>query len=142
MKKKGVSPLIATVLLIAFTMAIAGILALWARSFVGERTGQISSQEKCIGALDVYDLKFDNGTITTRIRNDGSINLNDIRADVTYADPSKDKTYLIKNYNGTDPLAPLERTSVVISTGDTTKPTKIEIFAANCPDYKITRTDF
>ncbi|GEM_PF-1164067 len=38
--KKGISPLIAAVLLIAFTMTIAAILATWAQTFGEERLGE------------------------------------------------------------------------------------------------------
>jgi flagellin-like protein len=37
-KKRGLSPVIATVLLIAIAIVIAVIIFLWARSFVGEQT--------------------------------------------------------------------------------------------------------
>ncbi len=51
---KGISPLVAAVLLIAATMSIAGILAYWAASFVRERTTTMGNEtttlERCTGA--------------------------------------------------------------------------------------------
>ncbi len=51
MKMKGISPLIATVLLIAFTMAVAAILTSWATSFTKTETtlvgGRGETQIKC-----------------------------------------------------------------------------------------------
>ena len=41
--KKGVSPLIATVLLIAVTMAIAGVMATWATTFTAGKASTIVS---------------------------------------------------------------------------------------------------
>lgn len=37
MKKKGLSPVIATVLLISMAVVLAGIIFVWAKSFVGEK---------------------------------------------------------------------------------------------------------
>ena len=42
--KKGISPLVAAVLLIAATMSIAGILAYWASSFMKTQTAQFGNQ--------------------------------------------------------------------------------------------------
>jgi len=42
--KKGISPLVAAVLLIAATMSIAGILAYWASSFVRTQTEAFQNQ--------------------------------------------------------------------------------------------------
>jgi len=51
---KGISPLIAAVLLIAATMSIAGILAYWAAYFVRQRTETMGNEttalERCTGA--------------------------------------------------------------------------------------------
>ncbi|MFH7880901.1 MAG: archaellin/type IV pilin N-terminal domain-containing protein [Candidatus Aenigmatarchaeota archaeon] len=68
--KKGISPLVATVLLIAVTMTLAGILAFWGSSFV--RTGLPSEEEteqfkRCstaVGSLKV-DFSFYNETAKT-----------------------------------------------------------------------------
>ncbi|MFH0752694.1 MAG: archaellin/type IV pilin N-terminal domain-containing protein [archaeon] len=38
MKKKGISPLIATVLIIGFTVAITGVIMTWGKSFIQEKT--------------------------------------------------------------------------------------------------------
>jgi flagellin-like protein len=42
--RKGISPLVASVLLIAATMSIAGILAYWASSFVSKQTETFENQ--------------------------------------------------------------------------------------------------
>jgi len=51
---KGISPLIASVMLIAATLAIAGILTTWSLQFVSSKTSDILSKEKCGVALEVY----------------------------------------------------------------------------------------
>ena len=43
MKKRGVSPIIATVLLIAIVVILAVIIFLWAKGFVGERAEKFGS---------------------------------------------------------------------------------------------------
>lgn len=133
---KGISPLIAAVLLIAFTMAIAGIMATWATQFVREQTSTIKSQSNCIGALDVSIPTFSNTTISLTVYNkDTKINLTNLKAYVEYADPLKNKEYVLKDYNVTDPLPPGGRSWAIIETNDTTVPRSIEVVASNCPDY-------
>ena len=128
---KGISPLIAAVLLIAFTMAIAGIMATWATSFSQQRLGPT----QCALALAVDDLNFQNGVITLAIRNNNNrINLTDLVGSVFYSDLTKNKDYLLTDYGASDPLAPLMGTTAVIDTNDTTRPERMRIIAGNCPD--------
>jgi flagellin-like protein len=128
---KGISPLIAAVLLIAFTMAIAGIMATWATSFSQQRLGPT----QCALALSIDDLRFDDGVVTVAIRNNNNrINLTDIIGSLFYTDITKNKDYILKSYNASDPLGPMSGTVAVIDTGDTTRPERIRVVAGNCPD--------
>ena len=58
--KKGVSPLVASVLLISFTMAIAAILATWATQYMTQQTSSLTTkgnEANCVYArmnLDTY----------------------------------------------------------------------------------------
>lgn len=59
MRRKGISPLIATVLLIAFVVGIGGLVSLFATSLTTSSTGVTSNQSqsvtKCAGAyINVY----------------------------------------------------------------------------------------
>ena len=132
--KKGISPLIAAVLLVAFTMAIAGIMAAWATTFA---QGRLTEATTCALALRVLDLKFTNGNISVRVVNENNnANLTDIRFSILYADSVKNKeNQMLKTYNAdADPLSPTERQTVIINTTDNvTEPTDIEIVAGNCP---------
>lgn len=80
--KKGVSPLIAAVLLIAFTMAIAAILTAWISGFTTERTEEVKKYEEEISCLskNIYigkDFSYFNGThIQTFITALGSDSIN------------------------------------------------------------------
>ena len=123
--------LIAAVLLIAFTMAIATFMATWAQSLT--ETGLGSTE--CALALAVEDLEFENGNITVAIRNkNNKINLTDFVGSVYYSDAVKNKDYVLSEYGADDPLAPLMGTTAVINTGDATKPERIMVIAGNCPN--------
>lgn len=62
MKSKAISPIIATVLLIAFTVAVGGILSLWLTSFT-----TTTNQTKCAGTyIDVISVDNDAILITNR----------------------------------------------------------------------------
>ena len=132
--KKGISPLIAAVLLVAFTMAIAGIMAAWATTFA---QGQLTQSSSCALALRITDLKFVNGNVTLRIVNENTnSNLTGIKFSLVYADGSKDiNNALLKSYNpNADPLQPGDRQTIIINTTDNvTEPVKIVVIAGNCP---------
>lgn len=55
MSRKGISPLIAAVLLIAFTMAVASLFAQWAPQLIKSAQGDTKNQseqiQKCSGAI-------------------------------------------------------------------------------------------
>ena len=72
--KKGISPLIAAVILIAATMSIAGILSYWASSFVQQRLTESENttaveQTQCIGAkFRIYSTgTYNNDTDTLHV---------------------------------------------------------------------------
>jgi len=135
---KGISPLIAAVLLVAFTMAIAGIMAAWATTFAQGRLTEAS----CALALRVLHLQFINGNVSVRVINENNnLNLTDLQFSLLYSDPHKNKeNLLLKAYNAdSDPLAPSERQTVIVNTSDnTSEPTEIEIVAGNCPKVPAT----
>ncbi|VVB60080.1 Uncharacterised protein [uncultured archaeon] len=84
---KGVSPLIASVLLIAFTMAIAAILTAWISSFTTsqkEKTQVFEEKINCNYGFIENDVDFtayngtdpvNNGIFKTRVKNTGTIDL-------------------------------------------------------------------
>ncbi|MFB6209848.1 MAG: archaellin/type IV pilin N-terminal domain-containing protein [Candidatus Nanohaloarchaea archaeon] len=73
MKKKGISPLIAAVLLIAFTMAVASIFAQWAPQLIQDAQGD--SQQKADDIQRCYDrtmdVSVDNSTSEATVRQTG-----------------------------------------------------------------------
>lgn len=74
---KGISPLIASVLLIAFTLAVATIIGSWLTSVSKTSTqqigGQLTQQVNCTGnVLDIVDaLCHDNTVVTITLQNMG-----------------------------------------------------------------------
>ena len=136
---KGVSPLIATVLLIAVTMAIAGVMATWATTFTAGKVEEANVGADCIGAIDLSSLAFTNTTVAIKIRNVAErINMTNMKASIEYSDFTKNKEIKIGDYNATDPLSPGSTTWLVYDTGSTTKPTKVEILSSNCIKYPAT----
>ncbi|MBU6996735.1 MAG: hypothetical protein HXS41_08220 [Theionarchaea archaeon] len=66
MKKKGVSPVIAVVLMIAVAVAIAVIVYAWASGFTSEKTGAESGEAE---QLVVENQRLSGTTLTVYIRN-------------------------------------------------------------------------
>jgi len=85
-KSKGISPLVAVIMLIAFTMIVAGILAGWATRFASE---QRASLEKCVRAnLIIKRATYDSvaGNVTLMLYNPGTVPLRGFQVVVTYDD--------------------------------------------------------
>jgi flagellin-like protein len=81
---KGISPLVATVLLIAITMTIAGMLAYWASSFVMTRTEEVEESECVRAFFTIYSCKYDNGNLNFVLKNDRYVELKNLTAYVLY----------------------------------------------------------
>ena len=81
--RKGISPFIASVLLIAFTVAVAGILGGWYTSFTKTSTETVKEHAEeeltcAYGGINLYDVTYSNGNVSGIIRNTGTITLGDI----------------------------------------------------------------
>ena len=119
--RKGISPLVAAVILIAATMSIAGILTFWATGFVRERldvAGNTTDETNCLAAqFRLYSGTFDNstspGTLYLILENQRSIDLsltnlylfypNNVLQDITLTETllgNKLKSITISNVNG------------------------------------------
>src|SRR3989344_4035200 len=147
MKLKGISPLIAAVLLIAFTMAIAGILAIWATTFSQTR---LQTAGECPG-LTVQDISFKagsdgactgggstcNATVTARLLNQNrNTAQTGVKLSVLYVDGTNAEA------RSTAEFAALEVRTVTIKNlradSNTTVPTRVEIVTTNCPTTPVT----
>lgn len=100
MKKiKGISPLIATIMLIAFTMIVAGILAGWATRFV---TTQVGTLQSCSNAQILIQNGYYNAsghTLYLTVYNVGKVPLTGFTLIMTYNNGTvvPDTTYQATN---------------------------------------------
>lgn len=129
--RKGVSPLIASVILIAFTISLAFIVANWATSFVGSQTEAISSQAQCIGALDADSPSFVGTKVSVRVSNfNPTMNLTNLKISVLYSDPANN---IDSAASGVTTLGPGDTKTINYDTAKTITPKSVRIVASNCP---------
>jgi len=94
--QKGLSPLVATVLLVAITMTIAGVLAFWASTFTkGGLPSENATQslQQCTGAdFDIYYQSYNSttGVLTIVFQNTGSADITLTNITFIYPDGSLD----------------------------------------------------
>jgi flagellin-like protein len=101
--KKGISPLIAEVLLIGFTIAVAAIVILWATGFTRTSTKTIGTQAEtqiaCTYAgIDFYGSVTYNSTsklLFGYLRNTGNVPLGNISFQILYNNGTETRNLLI-----------------------------------------------
>lgn len=88
MKRKGISPLIAAVLLIAFTMAVASIFAQWAPQLIqnaqGDTTNQSQEIQRCSGVNLQIVRDVSNATSVTVQQTSGDSGVGELSATFFY----------------------------------------------------------
>ncbi|MBU5689554.1 MAG: hypothetical protein QXM68_01515 [Candidatus Aenigmatarchaeota archaeon] len=80
---KGISPIVASVLLIATTMAIAGILSFWAGSFVEQKVNESSTATDELSCLNLRFNLFTNCKYNSATREISFILENQVNKDIT-----------------------------------------------------------
>ena len=141
--RKGVSPLVAAVLLISFTMAIAAILATWATQYMTQQTATLTTkgnEANCVYArmnLDTYSYDSTSNQLIMIINNDGRIGLQNF-------------TLFLYNGSGIGRI-PMETDASVTNRQNTTLPpgeprsfivngvsniTRFKV-VSNCPEYSF-----
>lgn len=104
MKRKGISPLIAAVLLIAFTMAVASIFAQWAPQLIQNAQGDTVNQSEEIQSCSSIILEFQSGSnnSATIQQTGGDTNAGDITTTWYYGDaqPVQNTTKSIESTRG------------------------------------------
>lgn len=98
---KGVSPLIATVLLIAFTIAVGGLISIWLTGFTQTTTQSVGTQASnsitCSnGGITLSSLGYCNGNLTGIITNIGSISLGNLTLTVIFTNSSNTQVLYLK----------------------------------------------
>ncbi|MEM5882836.1 MAG: archaellin/type IV pilin N-terminal domain-containing protein [Candidatus Aenigmatarchaeota archaeon] len=98
MPLKGISPLVATVLLIAFTVASAAIISFWLIPFLTSITQSTSEeadvQLKCSrGGISLFDLNYNlsSSTLSGKIENTGSVSLGNLALQILYLNSTVEK---------------------------------------------------
>ncbi len=81
--RKGVSPLIAAVLLIAFTMAVAAILTAWVTTFTQDTASQVGNESEQLiscsyAGVSVFDANWDGSNVDVTVANTGTVDLNNV----------------------------------------------------------------
>ncbi|MEM5854318.1 MAG: archaellin/type IV pilin N-terminal domain-containing protein [Candidatus Aenigmatarchaeota archaeon] len=130
---KGISPLVASVLLIAITMSVAGILAFWVSSYTGQTLPKVNrTEEECrFSNFEIFSCILYNatGNLTLTLRNIGSYDLTQLKAQVFLTDGTVTQPL---NLEGTLPRG--EFRTYVISTGiSTDKFSKVVVLTSLCP---------
>ncbi|MEM5812912.1 MAG: archaellin/type IV pilin N-terminal domain-containing protein [Candidatus Aenigmatarchaeota archaeon] len=136
MARKGLSPLVATVLIVAFTISTAMIIMSWYRSFSLETSERIANQTSqkidcSYGAISFRNICTNEDNLTGIIENTGNIELRNIEINIVY----KNGTTLV--YNSThlgleDPLLVGNRKYFNIYVGNKNE-IAIIVLRTNCP---------
>jgi len=154
--KKGVSPLIATVLLVGFTIALAALVMTWGQSLFQktvEQTSELaSSQMKCVQevGIDITKATITNGIIEATVDNTNTETVTSFISRIFYSDDTIDVLTQDKfdMLNKDFSLQPYGRSKAKINYTETKNPTKIELLpvvpidkgTAVCADRSDTAT--
>lgn len=90
---KGISPLIATVLLIAFTVGVGGLISVWITGFT-QTSSKIVSREGenqliCSnGAIELSNMKYCNNNVSGIVKNNGRILIGNITLQTVFNNAS------------------------------------------------------
>ena len=96
MDRKGISPLIAAVLLIAFTMAVAGILTAWVTTFTQDTADQVGEDAEqtvscSFGGLSIYEAVHDED-LTVSVANTGTVDFGEVNVAAFLEDGSTEQS--------------------------------------------------
>lgn len=136
---KGISPLVAAVLLIAITMTIAGALAYWASTFVSGQTALLQNQtiatECQFVRFQVYACSFDSSLsqLNLILNNIGTVNLRNLTTFFIYSN----NTIVEKKLGDSLPSGVLK--SFTVKDVDGTYG-RISIRTQFCPDVAVEST--
>lgn len=156
--RKGVSPIISTVLIIAFVVAVANIVAPWIIKFTKERSQEVEDksegQVECIYSsidFDTDDIdysltgeRYPNSTVNITVTNSGSEPLHSPQISLkvnkqTYSYQPTTET----NVTSSNPLSAGTQTYLITNITDNLSGTlkKVRIVFRNCPNNAIRECD-
>lgn len=143
---KGISPLIATILVIAMTMTIAGAVVPWAIQFSKTQTTAVgATAEKKINCIEAgvylnsadvsYNFSGAADTMNFTVKNSGLVNLYDFKIGVKVGGTWKWYNPTTSTMvNSSNPLIPQQTATLNASITDdlASNPSKVRIIAQNC----------
>lgn len=142
--RRGVSPLIAAVLLIAFTMAVAAILTAWVTTFTQQQTETIGNQtteniECSFANLEILSVDWNTGGVTAAITNSGNEDFTNVS--ITVFEDSSVLT-ITNQGDGNSFVAPLTQgqTASLNPTVSGGVPNRIRVQSLNCPAVSATES--
>ncbi len=127
---KGISPLIASVLLIAFTIAIAGVISGWMSGLTKTTTEAAGRGAKCPGAgLEIISTSCSSNIVKITTMNSGSVDLTNFVALVT--DQAGTTTTNNTQYTGT--LSPGSSVQLFVTVPNAGRISRARVSAGSCP---------
>lgn len=76
MKKKAISPVVATVLLISLVLILAVVIYLWARAFLPEKIVKMEGPIEDMCPSVAFVAEYDSGRSVLRVQNNGNVPIN------------------------------------------------------------------
>ena len=157
MNRKGISPLIATILLIAITIVVGALITAWATTYISNQTTTVAGGGvACVYlGLNVPSCNLSASTanqLVVVIENTGSGQITEIKATIEAADGTK-RTGNVTSDSGMSELLSLggqeaskayinkpANLNVDLSNRDTWESITVWVYNPNCPEVKYTFT--
>jgi len=101
---KGLSPLIATLLLIAFTVGVGSLISVWITGFTQTQTKTVSDQASTdiicsYGGISLSNIQYCSNRVSGKITNTGSITLGSLSLQILFTNSSNQKYSLCSSGN-------------------------------------------
>jgi flagellin-like protein len=137
--KKGISPLIATILLIVVAVALISIILSWGSDFVTKNTSQADDviDKDCVGAYINFvscNYNTDQNKITATIVNTGTLNFRETSSfNVNLVDSEKEVDFSNTNVLDSNSLKTGESASFIIEDYNGSRPIDLVLRNTDCP---------
>lgn len=143
MERKGISPIIATVLLIAFTISVGAIVGAWVTGFSRGKSDEIGRNAVETVDCAVAGIAFgrsDIGTTQILISNVGQIPLDSLRISIQTGTGQNATIgqYTAFGVNATDPLKPTDRRIISNGSMNITAGDRVSVISTRCQNAQDT----
>ncbi|MFB6245661.1 MAG: archaellin/type IV pilin N-terminal domain-containing protein [Candidatus Nanohaloarchaea archaeon] len=136
--RKGISPLIAAVLMIAFTMAVASLFSGWIQDLQSSTQKDVSDAKDEAISCTEYDIEIDRGTSneTRIVQNSGPDGIGNLSVIWTYTD----NTAAQRSYAYINTSRGFDTVNTTASGTDSAPLDEIQVSSLNCSDVTATYT--